>query len=351
MLVTFALMCHDQRPFIREALRAAFPQDYQPLEILVADDHSTDGTFDIVREEVENYRGPHTVRVMRHEKNIGFENWFRTAEAARGEFVVGAHGDDVSCPERTTCLVEAWQKTGASLLGSNAEIIDADSRVVGLVHDADDGADWLAAARLAKRGYDSRMNGATLAWRPDVFRRFAPLTAARLGAAYDHVLPFRAALLRGSYYTPQRLVRWRVHGKNAGNESADRTRGRWVKRETSFAYKLGARICMLDDLDYFIAQQAQVTQAQVTHAQDTTDLAELREQLVAQILVLARSFSHKRNQLMAWGRRPSWTSRQEIEGRPEYGKGYGPATDPGPRRISAKTVRRWLAKILKGSGR
>jgi glycosyltransferase involved in cell wall biosynthesis len=343
MLVTFALMCHDQRPFIRDALSAAFAQDYQPLEILISDDHSTDGTFDIVREEAGNYKGPHTVRVIRQEKNIGFENWFRTAEAARGEFVVGAHGDYVSYPERTRCLVETWRKTDASLLGSNAEIIDADSRVVGLVHDADDGEDWLAAAHLAERGYDSRMNGATLAWRPEVFRRFAPLTAARLGAAYDHVLPFRAALLHGSYYTPQKLVRWRVHGKNAGNESADRTRGRWVKRETSAAYKLGARVCMLDDLDHFIAQQAQDRSAQ-----DTQNLAELRAQLVAQILALARTFSHKRNQLIAWGRRPSWTSREEIEGRPEYGKGYGPATASGLGRISAKTVRRWLAKILKG---
>jgi glycosyltransferase involved in cell wall biosynthesis len=338
MLVTFALMCHDQRPFIREALSAAFAQDYQPLEILIADDHSTDGTFDIVREEAGNYKGPHTVRVIRQEKNIGFENWFRTAEAARGAFVVGAHGDDVSCPERTRCLVKAWQKTGASLLASNAEIIDADSRVVGLVRDADHGADWLAAAHLAERGYDSRMHGATLAWQPDVFRRFAPLTAARLGAAYDHVLPFRAALLHGSYYTPQRLVRWRVHGKNAGNESADRTRGRWVKSETSAAYKLGARVCMLDDLDHFIAQQAQ----------DAQDLAELRAQLVAQILALARTFSHKRNQLIALGRRPSWTSREEIEGRPGYGKGYGPATASGLGRIRVKTVRRWLAKILGG---
>jgi hypothetical protein len=102
---------------------------------------------------------------------------------------------------------------------------------------------------------------------------------------------------------------------------------------------------MLDDLDHFIAQQAQATQAQ-----DTKDLAALRAQLVAQILALARSFSHKRNQLIAWGRRPSWTSRQEIESRPEYGKGYGPAKAPGPRRISAKTVRRWLAKILGGRG-
>ena len=55
MSVTFALLCYNQEKFIREALRGAFRQDYQPLEILISDDHSTDASFDILREEVANY--------------------------------------------------------------------------------------------------------------------------------------------------------------------------------------------------------------------------------------------------------------------------------------------------------
>ena len=123
MLVTFALMCHDEQLFVRDALRAALAQDYEPLEILISDDHSTDGTFEIIQEEIRHYAGPHSFRIVRHNQNIGFENWFRTAENARGEFVVGAHGDDVSRPGRTRCLVEAWHATNASLLAQTRKLL------------------------------------------------------------------------------------------------------------------------------------------------------------------------------------------------------------------------------------
>ena len=90
MSVTFALLCYNQEKFIREALRGAFRQDYQPLEILISDDHSTDASFDILREEVANYSGPRTVRLVRNGENLGFENFARTAEAASGEFLIRA---------------------------------------------------------------------------------------------------------------------------------------------------------------------------------------------------------------------------------------------------------------------
>jgi glycosyltransferase involved in cell wall biosynthesis len=38
-------------------------QDYHPLEVLIFDNHSTDGTLDIVRDEIARYRGTHTVRL------------------------------------------------------------------------------------------------------------------------------------------------------------------------------------------------------------------------------------------------------------------------------------------------
>jgi glycosyltransferase involved in cell wall biosynthesis len=311
ILVTFALMCHDQRPFIRDALRAALAQDYEPLEILISDDHSTDGTFDIIQEEIRRYAGPHSIRTVRHNQNIGFENWFRTAENARGEFVVGAHGDDVSRPGRTRCLVEAWQATNASLLSSNAEIIDTNSRLMSFLNDPKSKPKWLSAAEIAEAGYQSSMNGATLAWHCDVFRRFTDLDRRRLGAAYDHVLPFRAALLNGSYYTAEPLVQWRIHGKNSGNQYSDSTRGALVQEETHYAYDVGARICMLDDLDYLIGQ-----------GRNIKDCKHLRALLVETILNLIRNFTFRRNELIANGARPTWISKAEMEGRGDYGRGY-----------------------------
>jgi hypothetical protein len=140
------------------------------------------------------------------DRDVGWEIWSRAAEAARGEFVVGAHGDDISHPARTRHLVEAWRATNASLLSSNAEIMEADSRFVRVLNPKSNDQ-WISAAEIARAGFHPHMHGATLAWRPDLFRRFEPLDTLRLGAAYDHVLPFRGAILQGSYYVAQPLLR------------------------------------------------------------------------------------------------------------------------------------------------
>ena len=334
MLVTFSLLCHNHERFIREAVRSALAQDYEPLEILISDDHSTDATLDIIQEEIGSYTGPHSVRLIKHSRDVGWENWSRAAGASRGEFVVGAHGDDISCPQRTRCLVEAWRATGASLLSSNAEIIDAESRPVRGLNPKSENQ-WVSATEIAKLGFHPCMHGATLAWHTELFRSFEPLDGLRLGAAYDHVLPFRGALLKGSYYVAQPLVRWRVHGMNLGNQQSDRTRGALVQMETECAYDLGARLCMLDDLDDRIKRDGK-----------TSELEDLRELLIAQILTLARSFTFRRNELIAMGSRPTWISKAEMEGRVDYSKGYY-GFGLGP--MSA-TLRRMLAKIAKRFG-
>jgi len=70
-LVTFALFAYDQERYIREALEGAFAQSYQPLEILLSDDCSTDRTFDIMREMAAAYAGPHRIRLYRNPTNLG----------------------------------------------------------------------------------------------------------------------------------------------------------------------------------------------------------------------------------------------------------------------------------------
>ena len=49
-LVTFALFAYNQEAFIREAVASALSQTYEPLEIILSDDCSTDRTFAIMQE-------------------------------------------------------------------------------------------------------------------------------------------------------------------------------------------------------------------------------------------------------------------------------------------------------------
>lgn len=326
MSVSFMLTCYNQVEFIRDAVRGALCQDYQPLEVLVFDNNSNDGTLDIVREEIARYSGPHTVRLLTKRENIGLEVFAEGVEAARGTFIIGAHGDDVSYPGRTSALVRAWQSTGASLLGSNAQIINERSQVIGMINPESEPI-RVSAATFAKKAFSPFAHGATLAWHRDVFENFPRLDQVRLRGGHDNVLPFRAALLNGHYYIGEPLLQWRVHGRNTGLEAADRTQDSSVKMETAHAYNLGIRICMLNDLDGFIARVGK-----------RPDMAELHDIVVDEIMSLARRWTQERNSLFAEGRRPTWVGRQQLEQHRDYSKGYG---------VKHKRSKSALQKLLK----
>ena len=131
MLVTFMLTCYNQAKFIRDAVRGGLAQDYQPLEVLIFDNHSTDGTLEIVREEIARYTGPHTVRLLTKSENIGLEVLRRRASKQPAERSSSARTETTYLfPGRTAALVKVWQSTGASLLASNCNIIDEQSQVI-----------------------------------------------------------------------------------------------------------------------------------------------------------------------------------------------------------------------------
>ena len=58
-LVTFALFAYNQEDYIREAVQGALAQAYEPLEIILSDDCSSDRTYQIMQEMAVVYRGPH----------------------------------------------------------------------------------------------------------------------------------------------------------------------------------------------------------------------------------------------------------------------------------------------------
>src|SRR5215470_18905066 len=98
-LVTFYVMAYNQARFIREAVEGALAQTYSPLEIVLSDDCSWDGTFEVMRDAVKGYSGPHTVILNRNPRNLGLsEHVNRIIELARGDLIIAADGDDVSSP-------------------------------------------------------------------------------------------------------------------------------------------------------------------------------------------------------------------------------------------------------------
>lgn len=96
-LVTALLTCHNRRGYLLAALRSVERQTHRPLEAVVVDDGSTDGTA----RAVVRRRWAVPVRVLRLPVNRGpAAARRRGVEAARGEWVAFLDSDDLWLPRK-----------------------------------------------------------------------------------------------------------------------------------------------------------------------------------------------------------------------------------------------------------
>lgn len=131
--VSFILISYNQKKFICDAVNSAFSQDYPSLEIIISDDCSTDGTYEILKEIVSNYKGSHRVVLRQTNRNLGvLAHVIDAANSANSELIVLAAGDDISKPERTRKMAIAWQSTAAWGLYSKYEQIDEKNVLFGV---------------------------------------------------------------------------------------------------------------------------------------------------------------------------------------------------------------------------
>ena len=115
-LVTFAILAYNQAQYVAAAVEAAMAQTYAPLEIIVSDDASSDGTADAIRRAVAAYQGPHQMRINVNARNLGIGAHVNAVfRMARGRIVVLAGGDDVSLPTRSLAGWHSAHHTRATL--------------------------------------------------------------------------------------------------------------------------------------------------------------------------------------------------------------------------------------------
>lgn len=94
--VSVLIITYNQRQFIRKAIDSALAQQTSfPIEILVGDDFSNDGTRDIIQEYERQHPG--LVVGVLHPRNLGKNggiNFLETLKRAKGEYYALMDGDD-----------------------------------------------------------------------------------------------------------------------------------------------------------------------------------------------------------------------------------------------------------------
>lgn len=138
-LVSVIVPSFNQGKFIAETLESVLAQDYRPLEVIVMDGGSTDGT----RGVLEAYRNRPEMRIW-SERDKGVVDAVNKGLAqARGAILAIQSSDDMYLPGAIAAAVDGFQRhPDAALVFGDVELIDEHSRVTG--------RDVLAAFDLAE---------------------------------------------------------------------------------------------------------------------------------------------------------------------------------------------------------
>jgi glycosyltransferase involved in cell wall biosynthesis len=110
-LVSVITPTHNRARYIRRCLKSVHGQSYRPIEHLIVDDGSTDGTASIVEQDARDHEGGHyRVRYIKQENAGAPAARNRGLSESRGEFVQYLDSDDVLHLKKVEIHVAALRK-------------------------------------------------------------------------------------------------------------------------------------------------------------------------------------------------------------------------------------------------
>lgn len=226
--VSIFIMCYQQSEYIVDAIYSALSQDYKNLQVVISDDASSDDTYSIICRIVNDYQGPHQIITSRNEKNVGIGLHFQKimTELVSGELVVASAGDDVSCINRVSRIVEMWLKNGKPVfIAHNVTEIDElgklcpNTRTIQYRHQQDP-SKLAPTDRLLSyiaNPYPIPFIGAAVAYTRELYTSYdIPIFPVPFE---DHIMYFRSLLVGDIFYFNEELVKYRRHSNNFSSEN------------------------------------------------------------------------------------------------------------------------------------
>tara|TARA_Y100001951_G_C11279431_1_gene264282 strand:+ start:532 stop:1452 length:921 start_codon:yes stop_codon:yes gene_type:complete len=209
--VSFCLFTYNQKQFVNSAVLAALNQKYRPLEIIISDDCSTDGTFELIEELISSHEIDQelTVILNRNKVNLGIGAHVKLlSELSSGDILVIAAGDDISHVDRVSEVVDVMRQDEKIMA------VFTDIRYI----NNDGSIDQMHPKRYRRAVYPTISDmlsggggvaaGASYAYKREVF--FWPHRYPEMLMCEDRILPLRARLLGKVFYIDKPLVDYRL---------------------------------------------------------------------------------------------------------------------------------------------
>ena len=203
--------------FVGEAIDSVLQQDYEPIELIVVDDGSTDGSAEVASRYPE-------VTLIRQENQGQAVARNVAIEAGSGEFVSLLDADDMMAPGRLSTQIGflAQHPDVVGVLGRQRVVLEDGAEPTGWMHDprAQLDIEGVDEAELRAMGLSPFYPPPTLTVRREVFDELGYFDPAfRMGEDVDFLLRFNDSGL--TLETQDELVLYRrVHGSNLTYDEA-----------------------------------------------------------------------------------------------------------------------------------
>lgn len=229
--VSVALCTHNGARFLREQVRSICLQSLPPVEIVLSDDASRDGSVAVVRAAVEACARerpgqPVQLRVLENAVPLRVtKNFEQAIGACSSELIALSDQDDVWEPDRLALMVPAFERDAALLLlHTDARLVDADRRDLGdsLFHALEVTPSEIERIH-AGRAFDvflrrNLVTGATTVLRRSLLAQAFPLPVEWV---HDEWLGIVASAIGRVDVLEQALIEYRQHDANQIGASRD----------------------------------------------------------------------------------------------------------------------------------
>lgn len=217
--VSVAMITYNHEAFIAQAIESVLMQETDfPVELVIGEDCSTDGTRRIVKAYAEKY--PNVIHVLIPERNLGMQRNFRAVLAlCRGQYIACLEGDDAWLPKKIQRQVDILEKQPKTVALVYSDALQMDENGV-----------LLPQTFIQTREHISDPPGGNVfrdLWKGNfmlvqasLFRKEVFDSSEQMDDLYDWDLLLRISKAYKVVYSPVPSVKYRIHANSIMRQGA-----------------------------------------------------------------------------------------------------------------------------------
>jgi glycosyltransferase involved in cell wall biosynthesis len=216
--------------YVEEAIASVFAQSYRPIEFIIIDDGSSDGSPVAIEAYLAKNPPPDgvTVRFAARENRGAHTTINEGLALAEGEYLAILNSDDAYVPVRLERCVGEARRQRARLVFSHVEPMDCEGRPLPQGHPW---RQWYADVLLWELDvspsissllltYNVGISTGNFVFHRSLFKQIGPFAPYRYAHDVDFLL--RACLTDEPVIVREKLYRYRLHGSNTISENDDK---------------------------------------------------------------------------------------------------------------------------------